>query len=315
MLLIAAGLFAAFTGYNDAGALVGIGLRNRGIRPVVGLLVLVAAVVAAPLVIGVAVATTLDERLVSFDGGRQWPLLVGILTAVLVTGVLAFRRLPTSLTLALIGGISGAGLGTRAAVDWTVVGLVLLAAAAAPFVGAFAALLVCRLLAALPAPEGAARRLRWLHVGAYTASCVAYGANDGQKMIAVYAALYGGGVAAHATSPAALALIAGCFLLGAVFGLQRLAASIGGGLAASRTDTVVVTEATGAGVVLGTALLGAPVSMTQSLSGAMIGTGLARKSRRVRWRSVLRLGTAWLLTLPTAMAVAAAAGAALSVRW
>lgn len=315
MLLIAAGLFAAFTGFNDAGALVGIGLRVRGIRPVVALSVLVAAVVVAPLAAGTAVATTLNERLVSFGSDLRWPLLLGILTAVLVTGVLAFCRLPTSLTLALIGGISGAGLGTGAEVDWTVVGLVLLAAAAAPFVGAFAALLVCRVLAALPAPEGAGRRLHRLHVGAYLASCLAYGANDGQKMIAVYAALHGGGVPAYATSPTALALVAGCFLLGAVFGLPRLAASIGGGLAASRTDTVVVTEATGAGVVFGTALLGAPVSMTQSLSGAMIGTGLVRRSRRVRWRAVLRIGMAWLLTLPTALAVAAVTGAALSVRW
>ncbi|MFD0821323.1 inorganic phosphate transporter, partial [Micromonospora zhanjiangensis] len=81
---------------------------------------------------------------------------------------------------------------------------------------------------------------------------------------------------------------------------------------AGRPDAVVVSELSGAGVVLGTAVLGAPVSMTQSLSGAMVGTGLSRRSRKVRWRGVIRLGRAWLLTLPAAF-VAAALGSLLLV--
>lgn len=313
-----AALFAVFTGFNDAGALVGVALRVRGLRPLAAVVLLGLAVLVAPALLGAAVAATLDHRLVAFDhttgpfanaAGPRLPLLVGIAAAVLVTVVIAGRGLPTSLTLALVGGIAGAGVGTRTPVDWAVVAGVLAAAAAAPVVGALVALGACRLLAVLPF---AARRLRWLHTAAYTATCVAYGANDGQKMLAVYAAVHGGTPHRYAASLPVLALIGGCFVLGALLGLPRLTAGVGGQIAPARADAVVATEFSGACVVLGTAAVGAPVSMTQSLSGALVGTGLSRGGRRVRWRGVLRLGRAWLVTLPAAFVAAAVSCAALS---
>ncbi|MEV1246647.1 anion permease [Nonomuraea sp. NPDC050022] len=306
--MIVTALFALFTGYNDAGAVIGLGLRARGLRPLTALLLLALAVVAAPLAVGTAVAATLSTRLVSFEGGRA-PLLAAIAAAVLVTVVLATCRLPTSLTLALIGGVSGAGLGAGASVDWSLVATVLATAAVAPFAGALTARAVTWLVGVVPAGKGAGERLRRMHVTAFAATCVAYGANDGQKLLAVYAAVHAVPADRAATSITAQALLVGCFLAGAVLGLRRLAASIGGGLAAADTSAIVVTETSGAAVVLGTALIGAPVSMTQSLSGAMIGTGLARGTRRVRWRAVLHLGTAWLLTLPMALACGAVGGA------
>lgn len=304
--LALAALFAIFTGFNDAGALVGIGLRIRGFRPVTGLLLLAAAVAAAPVVLGTAVAATLGQRLVAFDGAdARVAVAAGVGGAILVTAALSARGLPTSLTLALIGGIAGAGVGAQTPVNWLVIGLVLLVAAGSPLAGALAALAVTRMVGALPAPEGAGRRLRWLHVTALSASCLAYGANDGQKMLAVWAAVQGGSPNALSVSPLALTTVTCCFLVGGMIGLPRLAAALTGQLTSGRPDAAVVTELSGAGVVLGTAALGAPVSMTQSLSGAMVGTGLARGARRVRWRGVVRLGRAWLLTLPTAFAAGA----------
>jgi inorganic phosphate transporter, PiT family len=302
----AAALFAVFTGFNDAGALVGIGLRALGMRLLPAVTLLVAAVVTVPLIVGAGVASTLTGRLVSF-GDDHVPLLIGITAAIAVTVALAARGLPTSLTLALIGGISGAGIGAHAAVDWWVVGTVLALAAAAPLVGTAGALLLIRLVAHHPARNGAGVRLRRLHLAGFAACCLAYGANDGQKMLAVFAAVSAVSPQGLVGSVGTQVAIAVCFVTGALLGMRRLAASIGGGLASSAQDAVVATELAGATVVFATAALGAPVSMTQSLSGAMIGTGLARRARRVRWRSVLRLGAAWLLTLPSALAVATAA--------
>ncbi|NUR47920.1 MAG: inorganic phosphate transporter [Hamadaea sp.] len=310
-----AALFATFAGFNDAGVLVGIGSGIRGLRPFAALMLLTAAVIGTPLIVGTAVAATLDGRLVpsgSDDGPARAQMLCGIVAAVAVTVSLAARRLPTSLTLALIGGIAGAGLGGRMAgadagsADWAVVGRVLCLAAAAPLAGAALAVAVGRLLAVVPPAvhgragrDGAGRRLQWLHMGGFGAICLAYGANDGQKMLAVYAALLGGEPDRYARSPLAAGLIAGCFLLGGAVGLRRLG-PLGGGLAVARQDGVVLTELSSAGVVLGTAAVGAPVSMTQSMSGALVGTGLRRGTRRVRWARVVGLGWAWMLTLPMA---------------
>lgn len=306
-------VFALLTGFNDAAALVGIGLRVRGVRPTAAVALLVAAVVAVPALVGTTVAVTLATRLVSFPGpDAQTPLFVGIAAAILGTFVLAARGLPTSLTLALVGGTAGAGVGVGAPVDWVVVTTVLVLAAAAPLVGGLAALGLTRALATLPARGSAGRSLGWLHGGGFTATCLAYGANDGQKMLAVYAAVQGGDLARHATTPTVVALIAGCFLLGAALGLRRTGGALGGGITPTRPDSVVVTEVAGAGVVLGTAVLGSPVSMTQSLSGALVGTGLSYGTRRVRWHAVMRLARAWMLTLPVAFTGALLACSALS---
>jgi hypothetical protein len=56
-------LFAVFAGLNDAGPLVGVGLRARGPGPLAAPAVLVAAVVLVPLAVGTAVAATLTGRL------------------------------------------------------------------------------------------------------------------------------------------------------------------------------------------------------------------------------------------------------------
>jgi PiT family inorganic phosphate transporter len=308
-------LFAIFSGFNDAGALVGLGLRARP-GALAGMAVLVAAVVLAPLAVGTAVAATLTGRLVSFGSEHgQAPLLIGIAAAVAVSATLAARGLPTSLTLALVGGIAGAGVGVRAPVDWAVVGGVLAAGALAPVAGGLATAAVGRLLRTAPSVSDAGRRLRWSHAAAFTAACLAYGANDGQKMLAVYAAVYGGGPDRYVAAPGVLALLAGGFAVGGLLGLRRAAASLGAGLTALRPDAVVVTELSGAAVVFGTAVAGAPVSMTQTISGALVGTGLFAGTRRVRWRGVLRLGRAWVLTLPTAFAVATAGCLVASAPW
>jgi PiT family inorganic phosphate transporter len=60
--------------------------------------------------------------------------------------------------------------------------------------------------------------------------CVAYGANDGQKMLAVFAVASGPVIGAVATPPIRMAVIGLLFLVGGVLGLRRFAGSIGGGV-------------------------------------------------------------------------------------
>ncbi|MFD0823535.1 hypothetical protein ACFQ0D_35620, partial [Micromonospora zhanjiangensis] len=81
-----AALFAAFTGFNDAGALVGVGLRVGGLRPVTAVTMLCVAVATAPILVGTAVAATLGGRLVALDEGRATvAMIAGVGAAVLVT--------------------------------------------------------------------------------------------------------------------------------------------------------------------------------------------------------------------------------------
>jgi inorganic phosphate transporter, PiT family len=303
-LLVAALAFAVVNGLNDGGAVLSVGLRVGGVVPLLGLLGLAGAVAVVPLVFGTAVATTLVSRLVPLDGpDGSAAMLVAVVVAVVVSGGLAWRGLPTSLTLALLGAIAGAGLGWGLPVAWAAVGLVLLLAGAAPVVGLLGARVLILLLALRRRDRPLAQRVGRWHTLGFALLCVAYGANDGQKMLAV-AAVATGGVALDGTvvpTTWLLAAIAVLFLVGAMIGLPRIAGTLGDGLVPLRPADAAITELAASSVVLGTGAVGAPVSMTQAVAGALVGAGTVRGLGAVRWREVARVGGAWVLTLPLAL--------------
>jgi inorganic phosphate transporter, PiT family len=312
-LVVAAIAFAIVNGVNDGGALLSVGLDVRSLRPLTSLLLLAAAVVVAPLVVGTAVATTLATRLVAVDG-PDGPLafLVAVGAAVVVTWAMAAKGLPTSLTLAVVGAIAGAGVGAGLPVAWGTVGLVLLMAGVAPLAGLALAWAFTRGAGAWPSTRTLDRRTQRWHVAAFGAQCFAYGANDGQKMLAVVgvaAGTAGAGGAADGEVPAVawqLAAVGVAFLIGAAIGLPRVARTLGGGgVVAVRPHEAVTSELAAATVVLGTGAVGAPVSMTQAVAGGLVGAGGTRGWSRVRWRAAAQLGVAWVLTLPTAFGAAA----------
>jgi len=130
VLFLAAAAFTMLNGANDGGTLVAVGLTVRGISPIVAVVGLALAVAIVPVLIGTRVATTLTSRLVSLDGDAgRLALLTAVVSAVVVTAGLSWRGLPTSLTLALVGGIAGVGWGYALPVSWPFIGLVLLLAA------------------------------------------------------------------------------------------------------------------------------------------------------------------------------------------
>jgi inorganic phosphate transporter, PiT family len=313
-LLAVAVAFAVVNGVNDGGALLAVGLDVRTLRPLTAMVWLAAAVVLAPALLGTAVATTLASRLVPFEGtDGPVALLVAVVTAVVVTWSLAARGLPTSLTLAVVGAIAGAGVGAALPVTWRTVGGVLLLAALAPILGSGLGWLATRLVGASTSPRPLDQRTGRWHLGAFALQCLAYGLNDGQKMLAVLAvaastASGGAAVTSGAEVPVVtwqLATVGVAFLLGTAIGLPRVAPTLGGGVAAVRPHEAVTTELSSATVVLATGLVGSPVSMTQVVSGALVGAGVTRGYSRVRWNEVLRLVGAWVVTLPAAFLVAA----------
>ena len=54
------------------------------------------------------------------------------------------------------------------------------------------------------------------------------------------------------------------------------------------------------------AIAGAPVSMTQTIDGGLVGVGAALRASSVRWGIVREMLGSWLLTLPMALILAAA---------
>jgi PiT family inorganic phosphate transporter len=250
-------------------------------------------------VIGTRVADTLTSGLVMAEPDAQrWLVAVGAVAAMLVVGGLTAVRLPTSLTLGVVGGIVGAGVGRGLPVVAGEVGRVLLIGVAAPVVGGLLAVVLARLVAAVLA-LGDGRRLATLHRLATCIQAVAYAANDGQKMLALVAVTSIG-----VTAPALIA-VAVLFAVGTVLGVSAAATTLGSQIMRTGPREEVTAQLASSLAVLASAALGAPVSMTQALSGGLVGTGLLRGRRQVRWQVARRLALAWVMTLPSAAVVGA----------
>lgn len=318
--LLLGGLVAAFalvSGANDGGVLLAMGTRYSGLtlrRQIAGLAVVL---VAVPMTLGVAVARTLAEGLLtpsSSDDGAG--LLLGVAWAIVIVLVLSRAGIPTSLSLALVGGLAGAAAGSGADVAYATVWRVLVIAAIAPLLAAILGWGLDHVLRLTRPMRHANRGVGRVHAAAFLTQTVAYALNDGQKMLAVAAIAltgsgWGGQVLGARGWPVRLAVLAGLtafFVLGTLWTLRPVTHRIGFDLAQLRPLDGVSAEFLSGAVVLGSAALGMPVSMSQALTGAVVGLSGSKGRRRVRWASAGKIAVAWVVTLPASIAGAYLAG-------
>jgi PiT family inorganic phosphate transporter len=62
----------------------------------------------------------------------------------------------------------------------------------------------------------------------------------------------------------------------------------------------------GSVMVFAASLLGIPVSTTHTITGCIIGAGVARRASAVRWGVAQNVLVAWIITIPASAAVGAA---------
>ncbi|MEV4112996.1 inorganic phosphate transporter [Nonomuraea sp. NPDC049695] len=290
VLIVVAGLFAVVSGINDGGALLATGLKLPTIRPATGVLVVVLLVATAPLVTH-QVAVTFVTRLASFHApGGATAMTIAVISSLAVVAWLSAKGRPTSLTLAIVGGLTGAGLGWGLPVSAGSVLLVLAFGVTAPLVGGSLAWVLIRVLLVTTSAHGL---WRW-HQAGFLLQTVAYAANDGQKMLAVFMVAFGFSDAPLPYTSLAAAL----FALGTLYGLPKAGRSLGRELIASRPPHGVAAELAAGVSVIACAAVGMPVSMSQTIAGGLIGAGVAQGSGRVRWYATVKIVVAWCLTLP-----------------
>ena len=148
------------------------------------------------------------------------------------------------------------------------------------------------------APDHRTRTLDALHFLSAGAVCFARGVNDTPKMAAL---LLGVG---WLHGSAGMILIAVAMAAGGLISAKQVAETLahkitdmnpGQGFAANLATTLLVTTAN---------ISGLPVSTTHVSVGALIGIGIT--TRQAKWRTVIPVLAAWVITLPVSALVAAA---------
>jgi PiT family inorganic phosphate transporter len=247
--------------------------------------------------------------------------LIGAITWNMLTWLLG---LPSSSSHALFGGLLGATLvgASAAAIDFGVVmSKVVLPALIAPLTAGIIAFTVTKVAYAMTRrydskPDGR-DGFRWGQIFTSSLVALAHGTNDAQKTMGVITlALITVGWQSAAHHEPQLWVIVACAVtiaLGTYVGGWRIIRTLGRGLTDVKPAQGFSAESSTAATILASSALGFALSTTQVASGSVIGSGLGRRGSQVRWRTAGRIMIGWLLTLPAAGAVGAAA--ALLVVW
>jgi PiT family inorganic phosphate transporter len=160
--------------------------------------------------------------------------------------------------------------------------------------------------------EGEARRgYRLGQIGSASLVSLSHGTNDAQKtmgIITLALIAHGNLDADDFTVPlwvkigCGVAIAAGTYLGG-----WRIINTMGNRLTEIEAPQGFAAECSGASVILASSYFGYPLSTTHVVSGAVLGSGVGKRLASVQWGTAGQMASAWLLTIPGAAIIGAAA--------
>ena len=158
-------------------------------------------------------------------------------------------------------------------------------------------------------PHRINERFRRLQILSATYMALSHGSNDAQKTMGIMTlALFSTGAIHDKTVPIWVILMAATAMsLGTAAGGWRIMKTMGQKVV--RLDPVhgFAAETTAASIILVASHFGMPVSTTHVISSAIMGVGSSDRPNAVHWGVARSMITAWILTIPCAALIAAAA--------
>ncbi len=311
LLIVLALSFDFLNGFHDSSNIVATMIASRALSGRQALTIVAIAEFIGPFLFGVAVATTLGNEVLSNEQLQPSVILAALSAAIIWNLITWWLGFPSSSSHALIGGLVGAAVLENGleVVKWSGLGKVLIALAASPIIGLAAGYILMRLV--LFSAKGATPRINRFFKGSQVVTAIAlalsHGSNDGQKTMGIITlGLVTEGILPEFKVPLwVVALSAIAIALGTWTGGWRLIRTLGGRFFKIRPVHGFATQIASAGVILGAALLGGPVSTTQVVSSSIMGVGSAERVSKVRWGVAGQIVTAWLTTIPVSALLAA----------
>ena len=313
IFVVTALIFDFLNGFHDSANVVATAIASRAIEPRWALGMAALANFVGPFLFGVAVATTIGNEVVGAQAVTV-PVAMAALISAIVWNILTWLLgIPSSSSHALIGGFVGAAITGYGVGIVHMEGMVkvLIGLFISPVIGLVFGWFIMRQSLFVgrhtpPSINRFFRRAQW--VTALTLG-LSHGTNDAQKTMGIIAM----GLVAFGVMPTfhvplwVIAASAAAIGLGTVLGGWRLIRTMGGRFYRIRAIHAFSSQIASSVVILGAALLGAPVSTTQVISSTIVGAGAAHRMQMVRWNVASQIVVAWILTIPATAAFGALA--------
>jgi len=301
--------FGFSNGYRDSSTVVATVVSTGALSPAFAFGLCALFEFFGALLVGSAITATMTGVVTGTGGAPVQAEVVMILSSALLAafgwGIVSWwRAWPTSNSQALIAAIAGADWAVRSPHHFlepgrTVVLIVLVASPVLGFMISTLATMFLRHVGEWMTPR-ARPPAQALHVLGCLSVSVAHGSNDGQMLAALLAlSLAGAGGAENGFPPAALRLIAaGALAAGVLFGGRRILRKLGMKFYRIRDLQGLGAQMSAAATILTCGFFGFPASTTQVVSGSIVGAGVAKNPRSVRWLIVREIVASWIITLP-----------------
>jgi len=260
-----------------------------------------------------AVADTIGKGLIDQHEVTPAVVFAALVGAMFWNVVTWLKGIPSSSSHALVGGIVGAGLAASGlgTIQWSGLGKTLVFIPLAPLLGMTAAMMVMLLtswLAVRASNRGAEGVFRSMHLLSSAAYSLGHGLNDAQKTMGIITVLLfsTGYLSGEFHVPHWVAI--SCYVaigLGTMTGGWKIIETMGSRITKLSQHQGFAASTGGSALLFGASYFGIPVSTTHTITGAVIGAGVARRASAVRWGVARNVVTAWVITIPCSGAVAA----------
>jgi PiT family inorganic phosphate transporter len=319
LILIAIIIFIAlifdFTnGFHDSANSISTVVSTKVLSPWHAVLLAASFNFIAAFGFGVAVADTIS-KIIKLDvvAAEIIPYVVlgSLIGAISWNLITWYAALPTSSSHALIGGMVGAGIAASgiSAIKFSTVELVATFMIISPIIGLVFGyvfmVIVMRVSrgSSRSTAEPYFRRLQLVSAASYSFS---HGTNDAQKTMGIIVPLlfsigyYGASADPNNLSvPFWVILLAySAIALGTLSGGWRIVKTMGYRITNLRPVNGFAAETAGAATIIGSSIVGIPVSTTHIICTSIMGVGATMGTSMVKWGVARSILWAWILTIP-----------------
>lgn len=336
IVLITALIALAFSftnGMNDAANCIASVIATKALPPKIAVFWAAFWIFMAMFIFDTTVAATMGKGIVAEQCIDVYVILAALLGSVIYIFLCTKLGLPVSASHALVGGLIGPVWFVYGGQYLVTSGILKIIAFIfiSPLIGMLMGFVLnCIIMAVfhkckVKTVDKTFRRMQLVSSAAFS---LGFGGNDGQKTMGIIAILFATAFASNPDNPllqflygngAQAAQAAGyagfyvpMWLKFACYGLIALGTITGGwsvirtlseGLSKLFPTQGFCAEASGAITLIMTAVLGIPVSTTHTITGSIIGIGLTRGVKTVKWITAKNIVWAWILTIPAVILV------------
>ena len=300
-------VFGFWTGFTDAAYSTAGIIATRAVKTNQAILISTVGSLIGMTVFGSAVAKTIGTGII-VEGFASGEVIIATLIGALIFDVIFswIYSLPISETHVLIGGLIGAGVaagGFEIIQIGGIVNKIIIPLLTSPFIAIIIAFSFTGLIIRIFRNHAASkmnRRFKRLQIVATFLFAVTDATNDAQKVMGVITMiLFYYGYVSEFVVPFWVIILSYVILSsGVVFGGWRVVKTMATKITRIRPYQGFTGDMSSALILGSAAYLGIPMSSTHVDSGTLIGAGLTRGTKAVKWGTMRSIIWAWILSAP-----------------